>query len=225
MTRAPWVWAIAIPPLLASCGEIRITLGRDADPDSFVPLDAPRTSTGCADGEREGFVDPERYGRLAACGGGFDVPGVRSAQARVLQCGREGGDDGPRPNGAGCSVADLCAEGWHVCESGSEVAERLPSGATCSDVLPTGFPLAFFVTRQSGVGSAQCGEGDNDLFGCGTHGDHITSESCAPLDRYSFVSCRGLRAPWECPGDGSNEAQTVVKRSAELGGVLCCADR
>lgn len=63
--------------------------------DAATDTDAVPASTGCADGTREGLVDPIAFPAVAACGGSWT------------------GDVG----GAGA----LCAAGWHVC-LGSEPA-------------------------------------------------------------------------------------------------------
>lgn len=212
----------------------------DAPPD--VPLDASMLFLlGCADGEREGFLDPVRHERIAGCGGGFQVPGL--LLDLPPRCDRRAGDDGARPNGEGCASADLCAEGWHICLSSDEVAAASPGGC---DGVAGGEP-AFFATRQSGPGCGICARGDrvcglgecsedcradatptsamaNDLFGCGTLGD-APRANCAPLDRFSNDLCGSTTAPWSCPGStGFDEALVVRKNGPERGGVLCCRD-
>lgn len=193
---------------------------------------------GCADGEREGFLDLEKYPSIAACGGGFQVPGVLGEL--VPACNWGGGDDGPNPNGAGCSAWDLCQPGWHVCKSALEVAELAPSG--CADA--TLGTEAFFVTRQSGTGCGKCAMGgsttpncdtcscadgclqteatSNDVFGCGNMGD--PTEGCGVLNAFSNDVCGALGFPWSCGNDGCSEAHAVLKTAPERGGALCCAD-
>lgn len=213
-----------------------IDAGTDAPDATLLPL------LGCADGEREGFLDRIRHARIAGCSGGFSVPGL--LLEGPPRCGRAGGDDGDNPSGTGCAAADLCAEGWHVCLSADEVMAVSPGGC---DGVAGGEP-AFFATRQSGPGCGICtragtrtcdrGEcaGDcrtdrtptsfmaNDLFGCGTLGDP-PSGNCAPLDRFSNDLCGATTAPWSCPGStGYDEALVVRKNGPERGGVLCCRD-
>lgn len=156
-------------------------------------------------------------------------------------CGLAGGDDGPFPNGAGCSAADLCATGWHLCASAADVAGSSPTGC---DGAVTGGGLLFFATGQSGPGCGLCATGDivsmdcqscictegclqtkdtaNDLFGCGTLGD--VPGSCGVLDRFSNNGCADLTAPWSCNGNGCDEALVVTKPGLAAGGVLCCRD-
>ncbi len=213
-----------------------IDAGRDAPDATLLPL------LGCADGEREGFLDRVRHAAIAGCGGGFSVPGL--LVETPPRCGRAAGDDGDNPTGVGCAAADLCAEGWHVCRSADEVMAVSVRGC---DGVAGGEP-AFFATRQSGPGcgictrsgTRLCARGEcsmdcrpdptpssfmaNDLFGCGTLGD-APSSNCAPLDRFSNDLCGATTAPWSCPGStGFDEALVVQKNGPERGGVLCCRD-
>jgi len=220
-------------PLAESCN------GTDDDCDGAVDEGVcAMAGLGCADGTREGFVDVDQYPAIAACSGGFAVPGLLSEL--VLQCNRQGGDDGPLPNGDGCSAEDLCALGFHVCASEQDVADHSPTG--CNGSAPT--PGLFFVTRQSGPGCGICALGAdtqpgcsacqciagclqtdataNDLFGCGSIGD--ATNECGVLDRFSNDLCSQLPAPWSCGGDGCNEAHALVKLGPGAGGVLCCLD-
>lgn len=207
-----------------------------------APIDAPDPRLlGCADGEREGFLDRARHERIAGCSGGFALPGLLVDEPPA--CARRAGDDGPLPTGTGCRSADLCAEGWHVCRSASEVMAASPGGC---DGVAGGEP-AFFASRQSGPGCGICARGGrtcalgecaldcaadprpgslmaNDLFGCGTLGDP-PNPNCAPLDRFSNDLCGSTTAPWSCPGStGFDEALVVRKNGPERGGVLCCRD-
>jgi hypothetical protein len=178
---------------------------------------------GCADGTREGFVSKVDHPLIAGCAGGWEVLGVRSESSREPTCAREGGNDGPRPGGSGCSVADLCAEGWHVCEGPADVAASSPRG--CRGALPDDSPPQFFATRASGPGYHRCDEdGANDVLGCGNYGREGWSPSCGPLTRQTGDLCTSLHAPWDCGEDGTQEAQHLVKSGPEGGGVLCCQD-
>lgn len=190
---------------------------------------------GCADGTREGFVDEGKFPDIAACAGGFAVPGVMNGP--VTTCARSAGDDSANPDGAGCSVEDLCSPGFTVCVSDADVAFR--SGSGCADIGAE--PSTFFITRQSGTGCGKCANGSstapeclqcscagfcapqpqiaNDVFGCGTVGDF--TDQCGVLDRFSNDFCGQLPAPWSC-GGGCDEAVTVAKPGAAGGGALCC---
>jgi hypothetical protein len=192
---------------------------------------------GCSDGTREGFLDPALFVDIAACSGGFQVPGLLGGLGP--QCGLGGGNDGGNPAGAGCSAADLCAAGWHVCASAAEVAKLSPLG--CDGAAPNMSPL-FFATRQSGPGCGLCATGSsqspdcqtcscgqgclqteltaNDVFGCGSVG--ASPGDCGVLNRFSGNLCGALPAPWSCGSDGCDEAHEVIKTGSDAGGVLCC---
>ena len=185
----------------------------DADGDGVADC------LGCADGQREGFVDPSAYPHIAACAGGWSVPGVIAVAAA---CNHHGGDDGRDPSGVGCSAADLCQPGWRVCSRASDVAASSPTACTGAVDRAITEPM-FFATGQSGPGSLMCAPaGTNDLFGCGTVGYAPDAVSCAPLTQSSQNLCASLPAPWSCGTDGYREAANVVKPGPGAGGVLCC---
>ncbi|MEM6993286.1 MAG: hypothetical protein AAF721_22425 [Myxococcota bacterium] len=177
-------------------------------------------AVGCSDGEREGFLDLVVYTEIAGCAGGWDVPGILNTTDPA--CDRMAGDDALNIEGQGCTVADLCAEGWHVCESASDVDDKSPNG--CVGATEDVVFNHFFATRQSGVGQSACSAGANDFHGCGNIGAAGLDASCDPLDRTSQDLCSGLAAPWSCPGSNVMEANQVVKPGSALGGVLCCTD-
>ncbi len=202
-----------VSPRDASPPDVRLADASPPDPDPVV---------GCADGTREGFLDRARHPRIAACAGGWTVPGLVAGETLVPQCGRRGGDDGARPTGTGCSAADLCAPGWAVCASAQEVASRAGS---CADALPPGAPEAFYATRQRATDALCDGLGLNNVHGCGTVPGPAEDASCAPFTRrLGILECRDF-PPWAC-GDPAvelrNELAVVVKPGPERGGVLCC---
>ena len=195
------------------------------------------TTSGCADGVREGFVDIASFPNIAGCSGGFAIPGVLTAIAP--SCDRQAGDDSANPNGAGCNAEDLCAEGFTVCKTAGSVKS---CGGNCEGV--TAEPGLFFVTRQSGTGCGVCATGTsveqpclqcscaggclqtevtaNDIFGCGTVG--LPTEGCDAITRFSDDGCGALGAPWICNGGSCAEALNVVKSGPDGGGVLCCRE-
>ncbi len=186
--------------------------------------DVTSRDAGCADGERELFTDVTRFPDVAGCSGGFSVPGVTTDGSRAPRCARAGGDDGVNPVGAGCSVEDLCAEGWQVCASAAEVAAR---GVTECDTSATG--PAIWITRQgSGPGfPSDCVDGGtNNLVGCGPRlvdagFPGAVPASCAPLDAiWIWRDCEAVGV-WSC-NSTSAEPTVVTKGGPDHGGVLCC---
>jgi hypothetical protein len=181
---------------------------------------------GCADGTREGYLDTAKYPRIAACAGGWETPGLASFDSRSPQCDRRGGNDGDRSDGRGCSVADLCASGWSVCNTALSVS--VISGG-CQDALaPSGDKPVFFVTRQRGTGLL-CDPnnvmGTNNLYGCGNIGS-AADKTCAPFAHMLRDSdCKSL-GTWVCAdgpiGTSQDEYDVVTKAGSSAGGVLCC---
>lgn len=215
----------------------------------YPPLEP---EVGCADGQREGFLDTDTYTHIAACSGGWSVPGV-TPDSVAASCNRQAGDDSANPSGAGCASADLCATGWHLCDSWEEVAAKSPTG--CAGATPAGAPSKshFFAIRQPSVNGSVCGaagSGDNDVFGCGNLGNGLGGDKqCGPLDRVlastqadscGFNEAMPPLGPWQCiggPGSDLHEGATVTKKGcpntscsydghpvsdADKGGVLCC---
>jgi hypothetical protein len=188
-------------------------------PDELRCADPCMLQIGCADGQREGFLDATAFPDIAACSGGWTEPGILGKSA---VCGRRSGDDSQNPDGISCATEDLCAEGWHVCASTAEVAASSPTGCAGG-----GFPAGtFYAAAVSGEGDGECtADGTNDLFGCGTAGSGVDA-SCAPLDRTSEDECEDLSGEWDCPGSwlfgSDSEAEDVRKNGPAGGGVLCC---
>ncbi len=198
---------------------------------------APVSPAGCADGTRETFTDETHYPAIAGCQGGFTVAGVVTIGSQSPQCGRHAGNTAPENQIDGCSVADLCAVGWHVCSSSQDVADSLAHGKNngqCDDSVDN----AFWITRQSqsasplsgGTGLYACASNaHNNLVGCGPLGQQLqTNQGCGPLDRVLNASTCGNGSAWECGGTGGTatltEADVVVKRNLQNGGALCCRD-
>ena len=174
---------------------------------------------GCADGEREAFKDATAFPDVAACSGGWSEKGILHPQPK---CGHLSGDDSLNPEGIGCSAADLCAEGWRVCDSIAELAASSPTGCAATDFPPD----TFYAVSVSGDGGDECQEGEtNDLFGCGTVG-RAADANCAPLDRASGDECDDIPGEFDCPGSwligSSTEAEDVRKNGPGGGGVICC---
>jgi hypothetical protein len=233
-------------------------------PAAPLVVAAPATpEIGCADGTREGFQDVERHPHIAGCSGAFGVPGVLAANDGIApacpglpvadstarRCGPGAGNDASDPSGRECTVADLCAPGWHVCTGAADVAAS--GGVGCKGATHPRDPPLFFATRQSSNGCGVCADGarraqdcngvactpgcaptdrlSNDVFGCGNFG---TPAACGGLDRFTNNLCTGLAgSPWSCdaPGpaddNGLCEAFTLVKSGPSHGGVLCCRGR
>jgi hypothetical protein len=182
---------------------------------------------GCSDGTREGFRDVANWPRIAGCAGAFDQMGVIGTPDLLPTCDLQAGDTSANPEGMGCSAADLCAEHWHLCRNGSDVAQHSPTG-DCESCVPAGEPRFFLVgtgASSFGVCSPDPPEA-NDLHGCGWLGQP-ESDGCYPLSRrMGFADCLATQGVWDCGSelDSLQEAAVVTKRKSTLGGALCCRD-
>ncbi len=200
------------PGVADGCNEV------DDDCDGEVDEDC---APGCADETREGYVDTVAYPSIAACAGGWSVPGIFADGSP--SCARRAGNDGANPEGDGCDIDDLCADGWHVCDSPEEV-EAL--GEDCGAAVVGAAPT-FFAASVSGQGSDRCStSGSNNVFGCGNSGSvPPESTTCSPLNQLMGYPCSISGTGWTCSSGGPNtEADTVVKDGPDGGGALCCRD-
>ncbi len=192
----------------------------------------PKPEVGCADSTREGFLDDKAYPEIAGCSGAWDHPGV-TPDAVVPTCGNQGGNSGLKSDGVGCSSADLCSAGWHVCKTWQEVAAKSATG--CVDATPANAApkSLFFVIRQPSQNGSVCGDwadgpNVNDLFGCGNLGTTLdATKKCGPLDRViastapnkcGYNEAEPSLGPWECVGPGKSdlfEGANVTKKACQ----------
>ncbi len=182
-------------------------------------LGAPVNNVGCSDNTREGFQSQATHPNIAGCSGGFGVGGVTRANL-VATCNRASGNTGSNPEGTGCSAADLCANGWHVCNGKTEVAQKAPSG--CADAVPGGTPdkALFFAVAQHSTNNSQCDDASmdtNDVFGCGNLGVMLdAAKMCGPLTRVlastqanscGYNEAEPSLGPWQCLGGAQSHLQ------------------
>lgn len=201
---------------LDSSGTSGTTAALDSSGSSTDATTGEVSPVGCADGTREALLDEALHPNVAACAGGFWVPGVASP---VPLCDRQGGNDGPLPDGMGCTIEDLCAAGWHLCTSRQEVA-----AVGIADCNAEEWESQFFATSQSGEGANTCNDtGTNDVFGCGDVG-YSNISGCAPLNRSTGNLCVELQGAWSCNEDAYDEVATLNKPGPDYGGALCCRD-
>jgi hypothetical protein len=178
-------------------------------------------------------VDKDAYPQIAGCAGAWDHPGITPASV-VQTCGGKAGNSGTLASGAGCSAADLCSAGWHLCAGWQEVAQKSSTGcagATPPDAKPKSL---FFAIRQPSKSFSVCGaEGDgfNDVFGCGNLGIGIgPDKGCGPLDRAlasmqpdkcGFNEAEPPLGPWECKGGAGSDLKegALVTKKACAGGT------
>jgi hypothetical protein len=191
--------------VLSACGARTGLLAPETFDGGDAAPDGPPRIHGCADGQREGFLDAVKYPAIAGCSGGWSVPGVMPFNPGTAPacptftthdtvhpaCNRGGGDDGANPKGAGCCVADLCEAGWHVCTSAADVTSHSPTG--CKGATSANAPPLFFVTRQSSNGCGACATGGRTDSDCNSE---TCSSGCAQTPRTSndVFGCGNLGA-------------------------------
>ena len=155
---------------------------------------------GCDSGLRDGFANPKRFPKIAACAGSWDEPGLVSA-----------GSTSESTAGA------LCAEGWHICTSVAEVRRR-SGGQGCAGAGLR--DSTFFAIAAGASKPPPCfTRGFVGVLGCGSLGAPAP-EACSPMDRVSNPGCSALSEPWAC--DTHSELWSMVKSQHAGGGVLCC---
>ena len=173
----------------------------------------PPAVVGCADGRREGFLDVDRFPRIAGCMATWaDAPTLR-APATGASCG-----DGI---GTCAAPADACAAGWHVCVSSGNPAD-LTSSASSEQCLHAGG--GYFASAMSHCNgpSSTCNYAD----------DPGETASCLPSAWCSEPVCCGSSCArtagcrdgvW--PGAtrlGSSADGCGRFRAPTVSGVLCC---
>jgi hypothetical protein len=198
-----------------------------------------RNNVGCSDGGREGFTSTTTYPDIAACAGGWSVPGLVTLSGETItdqtdRCANASGDDSANANGNGCSAEDLCAAGWSVCADQAAVAAK-GGVAACTNLGTSVTAPYLFATRQRSQGGYICDisldpRGANDLYGCGSNDFGFALGNCGPLNRVTDDNCNNVdnNTVWTCndndpatPGS-VRELVDVVKSSGANGGVLCC---
>jgi len=236
---------VSVFPDGTPCGTDRVCTS-----GACVPLVA---EAGCADGTREGFVSMDSHPFIAGCSGGWSVGGITRPDLAPT-CDRASGNDSDNPEGAGCSAADLCSPGWHVCLGRAEVAGLSPDG--CAGAVPPGTPdkSLFFAVQQNSQADSVCDDSDlgNDVFGCGNLGTVLSPDkNCGALNRVlasmhagtcGFNEAEPPLGPWLCVGgdDSHLHEGSLVKKNgcpsvscsydgnpvdnSGKGGVLCCID-
>jgi hypothetical protein len=204
-------------------GDVSTDAGAKGETADLAPAIGDPNTVGCSDGTREGFHDMANWPNIAGCAGGWTSSGLLTLSARQPLCNRLSGNDSGNPNGDDCSAADLCADGWHACVDGPDVARSSPTG--CESV---GWPgdQAFFAVMTGASAQGVCYDdpsATNDLHGCGSIGQP-ESDWCPPLTRrMGFADCLAAGV-WQCGtvDDNLDEASVVTKTGPSLGGILCC---
>jgi len=182
----------------------------DAAIDAFLVDAAPDAAVinGCADFQREGFIDETMYPTIAACAATW----LGAKNLRAAKTNTPCGDD----LGACMAPADACSPGWHMCGLAgqpSELSNRATSAACAgligafvaamSHCTPPGsacdYTLPFQCAASTGCSEAVC---------CGTQ---CRTDAGCPTGVYAMTLIAGSTSN----GCGAMDASFVS-------GVLCC---
>jgi len=236
------ITAIAVPLSLRNKGVNSSVTSAAGNNQRVEVVSQPIVELGCADGTREWFRNTASFQEVAGCAGAWTNPGLVTRDAVYnwavpkgktgdSNCTGIGNSATSNSAGTGCNAADLCATGWHVCESQAEVGAKSSTGTCDSSNQSANGPWGFFATAQTGRGWAICDQrvgSFNDVFGCGDDGDAtiVDTATCAPLDRFSNNLCGSLASEngWTCGSDSYGESLYIVHSNPRNGGVLCCKD-
>jgi hypothetical protein len=156
---------------------------------------------GCADGQREAFVDAAAFPRIAGCLAAW--PGAKSLRDKSASAPSCGDDAGECP-----APGDACAVGWHVCGANGATSDlKQVSAAQCENAGGGRFSAAI----------SHCIAQD----GC--------QYDPAPAASYPCFASGWCSEP-VCCGNDCGETHIPVgtdqgcsqATSARAGGILCC---
>ena len=171
---------------------------------------------GCADGQREGFANLERFPNVAGCLVAWEGKMSLRAVGNKEPCG----DDKRKK----CKApADACAPGWHLCGLGGDnqdLAQRLTGKECKEEAGPGKFVAAMSHVQEQKVCPPMPTE--DTVFECFAEG--LGAESVCCGEGCNFGKCR----------HGVWKGQTMISRgkaegcgsssSRRNGGLLCCRD-
>jgi hypothetical protein len=182
--------------------KLRIDQGRPGKPEVV----------GCADGQREAFVDAAAYPRIAGCLASWQGRQNLRAPATGRPCGDDIG---------GCrSPADACALGWHVCGDSGLVADlRQIGGDECEHAGGGRFSAA--ISHCKTQQGCEYDEQSNASYECFSRG-WCSEPVCCGADCGEVGQCSGgvWRARTHIPLGQDQGCGAASSRRA--GGVLCC---
>jgi hypothetical protein len=170
------------------------------------------TVVGCADGQREAFVDAAGYPAIAGCLGAWE--GTRSMRDRAT--GQSCGDDA-----GGCAVpADLCAPGWHLCGASGALADlQQVTAEQCEQAGGGRFSAAIsHCETQDGCQYDSRANADYECFDRGWCSETV----CCGADCGAFGSCRDGVWPGRTHIAQGTDQGCGATTSQRAGGVLCC---
>ena len=170
---------------------------------------------GCADGQREGFVDAARHPTVAGCLGQWQ--GIQTL--RSYPTGMPCGDDRGMCN----TPADLCAAGWHICGASGNIAEVGNIGAVeCENAGAARFSTAIsHCDAQSGCVYDLQGGNRDGRYECFPNG-WCSEAVCCGRSCGEFGACPDGVWPGATHIARGTDQGCGAMTSLRAGGVLCC---
>lgn len=167
---------------------------------------------GCADGQREAFVDAAAFPAIAGCLASWNGTQSMRAPGTGAPCGDDRGE---------CAVpADVCAAGWHVCGARGAIADlRQVSAEQCEQAGGGRFSSAIsHCETQSGCTYDTRPEGDYECFERGWCSETV----CCGNDCGQFGSCTDGVWPGKTHIAQGTDQGCGATSARRAGGVLCC---
>ncbi len=171
---------------------------------------------GCADGQREGFKDLEKFDDVAGCYGRWE--GFKSLASAPT--GEPCGDD---KKGHCNEPADVCAEGWHVCGAGGNVQE-LRERLAWEHCQTGAGPSKFIAAISHNNGDDRCDPWRRDGGATLCKGPGFGGEAVCCGKDCEYSRCRnGVWRRRTRTALGPLEGCAKVS-SDRNGGIMCCKD-
>lgn len=170
------------------------------------------SAVGCADGQREAFVDAATFPGIAGCLASW--AGTQSMRAPTT--GKACGDD----SGECAAPTDVCAPGWHVCGANGRIADLTQvSAEQCEQAGGGRFSAGVsHCETQSGCQYDTRPDGDYDCFASGWCSETV----CCGNDCGQFGACRDGVWPGKTHIAQGTDQGCGATSARRAGGVLCC---
>ncbi|MBK8172581.1 MAG: hypothetical protein IPK60_19895 [Sandaracinaceae bacterium] len=200
---------------VAASGGVTVETVTDSEGRSYQIQQGPRgdaSTLGCADGQREAFVDHNAFPHIAGCIASWE--GQKSM--RGAPTGTACGDD----SGPCATPADACAPGWHVCASNGHLSElRQVSAEQCASAGGGRFSAGVsHCVTQSGCEYDMTPAATYSCFDSGWCSETV----CCGSDCGEFGACTGGVWPDQTHIAFGMDQGCGASTSQRAGGVLCC---
>jgi hypothetical protein len=167
---------------------------------------------GCADGQREAFVDTATFPAIAGCMGSWEGTESLRAEASGTACG----DDGATCN----APSDVCAPGWHVCGASGAVSElRAITADECANAGGGRFSAAIsHCEAQENCVYDQTANANYPCFASGWCSEPV----CCGADCGEFGVCTDGVWPGGTHIPVGEDQGCAAMHADRAGGILCC---